>query len=86
MKKFIIMNQACKRNLPFLEFSYMIKLHMLKLTKPTLQMKQIHNSEKGKTPDKTKAQNKNLWQEKVYFYRYLWWFNTAKWATIHIHM
>lgn len=40
--------QACKTSLPFLEFSYMIKLHMLKHTKPTLQMKQIHNSEKGK--------------------------------------
>lgn len=53
--------QACKRNLSFLEFSYMIKLHMLKHTKPTLQMKQIHNSEKGKNS----RQNKNSKQKPV---------------------
>lgn len=43
--------QACKnsnRNLPFPEFSYMIKLHMLEHMKPTFQMKQIHNCEKEK--------------------------------------
>lgn len=41
--------RACKnsnRNLPFPELGYMIKLHTLEHTKPTFQMKQIHNSEK----------------------------------------
>lgn len=49
--------QACKsskRNLPFPEFGYMIKLHMLEHTKPTFQMKQIHNSEKEKMKPKQK--------------------------------
>lgn len=41
--------QACRnsnRNLSFPEFGYMIKLHTLEHTKPTFQMKQIHNSGK----------------------------------------
>lgn len=58
--------QACKspkRNLPFSEFGYMIKLHKLEHTKPTFQMKQIHNSEKDKTKPKQKPMT-----GKQYFY------------------
>lgn len=39
----------------------MIKLHMLKYTKSTLQMKQIHDSEKGK-----KLQTKQKLKPKTY--------------------
>lgn len=42
----------------------MIKLHMLEHVKPTYQMKQIQNSEK----EKKKPKQKNLQQEKEYFY------------------
>lgn len=78
--------QACKnsnRNLPFPEFSYMIKLHMLEHMKPTFQMEQIQNSEKEE------KNNKNLRQAKEYFYiagPILRWCNTVKWATIHIYV
>lgn len=59
-KKLLSGMQNSNRNLPFPEFGYMIKLHMLEHMKPTFQMKQIHNSEKQiKT-----THIKNLRQEK----------------------